>query len=52
MIAQVVAAFVELLTSLVQAGEDKARQETALMAAEERLSRARARAKFGGPRAE
>jgi hypothetical protein len=48
MIAEAIAAVVELLTSLVRAGEDSQKQEEALMAAEERLARARARAKFGG----
>lgn len=47
MIPQVVAAFVELLSALVVAGDDKAKQQEALMQAEERIARARARAKFG-----
>lgn len=47
MIADLVAAFVELLTEILKAGEDKAKQEAALMAAEEKLARLRAKAKFG-----
>jgi hypothetical protein len=47
MIADLVTAFVELLTEVLQAGEDKTKQETALMAAEEKLARLRAKAKFG-----
>jgi hypothetical protein len=47
-IAQVVEAFLELLTALVQAGADAEKQQAALMAAETRLATARARTKFGG----
>jgi Tfp pilus assembly protein PilV len=37
----------ELIQSLIAAKEDQAKQEEALMAAEEKLSRIRARMKFG-----
>lgn len=45
-IASVVQIFAVLIQELVTAGDDNARQESALMAAEEKLSRARAKAKF------
>jgi hypothetical protein len=48
MIAEVIATFLELLTKLVEAKDDKAKQEAALMTAEERLARSRALKKFGG----
>lgn len=47
LILSLIAAFAELFASLARSGEDKARQEEALMAAEERLSRIRAKQKFG-----
>lgn len=48
MIAQLIATFAALITSFVEAQGDKAKEEQALMAAEERLSRIRAKQKFGG----
>lgn len=43
----VVRVFVALLNELAQAGEDAAAQEAALMSAQEKLSHARMKAKFG-----
>jgi hypothetical protein len=48
MIAQLISVFAALITSYVEAQGDKAKEETALMVAEERLSRLRAKMKFGG----
>jgi hypothetical protein len=47
MIASLITVFAELIESLIEAQGDKAKQEQALMAAEERLSRVRAKMKFG-----
>ena len=47
MIASVLEIFSVLIRSLFEAGQDQRRIEDAMMAAEEKLSRARARAKFG-----
>lgn len=47
LIAALVAAFAELIQALVEAKGDSKRQEDALMAAEEKLSRIRAKQKFG-----
>ncbi len=47
MIEIVVRIFVALLQELAIAGEDDARQEAALMTAQEKLSRARMKARFG-----
>ena len=46
LVETVVRAFAVLIQELVAAGEDRARQEEALMKAQEKLSRARAKAKF------
>lgn len=47
MIESIIRLFATLVQDLVSAGDDKAKQEAALMAAQEKLSRARAKAKFG-----
>lgn len=47
MIASVLEIFATLIKALWAADDDLRKQEEAMMAAEEKLSRARARAKFG-----
>ncbi len=47
MIASVLEIFSVLIQALFAAGQDERRVQDAMMAAEEKLSRARARAKFG-----
>jgi hypothetical protein len=42
-----ISVFAELVEHFVRAGEDKAKQEEAMMAAEEKLSRVRAKMRFG-----
>lgn len=46
-LAAVVPVVFDLIQNLIEAGDDRAAQEEAMMAAEEKLSRIRARAKFG-----
>ena len=46
MIASLVTVFAELLESVIRAGEDADKKEEALYAAEEKLSRVRAKMKF------
>jgi hypothetical protein len=47
MMQAIVETFVILIQAIVQANGNKLREEIALMAAEEKLSRIRAKAKFG-----
>lgn len=47
MIAAIVELVTTLLTEIVQAGQDREKQEAALMKAEEKLARLRAKKKFG-----
>lgn len=47
MIPAVIELVATLLTQVLQAGDDKAKQEAALMTAEEKLARLRAERKFG-----
>lgn len=49
MITAVVEIFAALIKALVAADGDARREEDAMMAAEEKLSRARAKAKFSAP---
>lgn len=46
-IAAIAELFAALITQLIQAGNDTAKQEAALMSAEEQLAKLRARRKFG-----
>lgn len=48
LIASLIELFADLISAVVRADGDDAKQEEALMAAEEKLSRVRAKAKFGG----
>jgi hypothetical protein len=47
MITTLIGIFAELLQEIFAAGEDADKQQDALMAAEEKLAMARAKAKFG-----
>jgi len=47
MIEAIIELVATLLRDAVQAGDDRAKQEAALMAAEEKLARLRAEKKFG-----
>jgi uncharacterized lipoprotein YajG len=47
LIAALVTLFVKTLTDFIQAADDRAKQEAAIMTAEEELATLRARAKFG-----
>ena len=42
-----ISVFAELIEHFIRAGEDKVKQEEALLAAEEKISRVRAKFKFG-----
>jgi hypothetical protein len=46
-VAELVSLFAEVLLKAIAAGDDKAKQEDALMTGEERIAALRAKAKFG-----